>query len=306
MATARKRLGRGLNALIQEQPASSKESSVTEEVSSGVQTVPLKKVVVSPWQPRKEFSEDALEELSVSIKEHGILQPLLVREVDGKYELIAGERRFRAASKAKLKEVPVLIKEVTDKEALELALIENLQREDLNIIEEAKGYRLLGDEFDLTQEEIADRVGKGRATVANALRLLELPPSIQTQLSEQKISQGHAKVLLGVDIEQEQILLSERIINEQLSVRKLESIVKNLRNPKTVTTGVSGSADISKDHLRHLTDELHHILGTSVRITSSKTLENGKKSKGGIEIDYYSTEDLNRILSLMGYEEESL
>lgn len=309
MAASKKRLGRGLNALIQEKPVSKKEASA-EKVSTAppgsVQTVPLTRIVASPWQPRKNFTPEALNELVLSVREHGVLQPLLVREVGGHFELIAGERRFRAASEAGLKEVPIIRMDVSDREALELALIENLQREDLNVIEEARGYRLLADSFDLTQEQIAERVGKGRATITNALRLLELPNALQRMVASQELSPGHAKVLMSLKIEQEQILLAERVIREGLSVRALETILKKLQQPPSPVTRTSSQQDIPADHLRYLNDQLHHLLGTSVRIKSSTTLNNGKKSKGSIEIDYYSDEDLSRILSIIGYAEESL
>jgi len=305
---AKKRLGRGLNALIQEQPVSPKPDvkEAGKSAETGIQRVPLSAIVVSPWQPRKEFDSDALEELVQSVKEHGVLQPLLVRDVDGTYELIAGERRFRASTEAKLKDVPVIVMDVTDKEALELALIENLQREDLNVIEEAKGYALLAEKFSLTQEQIAERVGKGRPTIANAVRLLDLPESVQRLVAEKELSAGHAKVLLGLEIDQEKILLAERVVKEGLSVRALEAIIKKLRQPARSTTVTAGTQDIPGDHLRHINDALYQLLGTSVRIKSSRSLADGKKSKGSIEIDYYSSDDLERILSVMGYAEESL
>lgn len=306
MAAAKKRLGRGLDALIREEPAGESSRSPEAPPSTDPQTVPITSVRPNPGQPRKEFAPEALQELVTSIREHGVLQPLLVRTADSGYELIAGERRYRAAGEAGLTEVPIVLREVTDREALELALIENLQREDLNMIEEARGYRQLAEKFDLTQEAIADRVGKGRTTIANALRLLDLAEPVQRMLADNKLSPGHAKVLLGVEIEQEQVLLAERVVHEQLSVRKLEGELKKLRDPGPSRSAGNGEADIPGDHLRHLHDELHHLLGTSVRITSSRTFNNGKKGRGAIEIDYYSPEDLNRILGLLGYEEEAL
>lgn len=301
---AKKRLGRGLDALFQEKPVQPAAEAPAEE--SSIQHVPLASVQISPWQPRKDFDDQALTELVASVKEHGILQPLLVRKVDNHFELIAGERRFRASTRANLEEVPVIVMEVTDREALELALIENLQREDLNVIEEARGYQLLSEKFSMTQEQIAERVGKGRPTVTNALRLLELPDAIQRMVAENALSSGHAKVLLGLAIDQEKLLLAERVVKEGLSVRALEAVIKKLKEPRKQTTDPSESQDIPADHLRHINDQLYQLLGTSVRIKSSRTLANGKKSRGLIEIDYYSTDDLDRILNVIGYREESL
>ena len=299
---AKKRLGRGLDALIQEKPV----TPAPVEQETGVRRVPLSDVQISPWQPRKEFDDGALAELVESVREHGVLQPLLVRTVGEHFELIAGERRFRASTRAELPDVPVIVMDVSDREALELALIENLQREDLNVIEEARGYLLLSEKFSLTQEQIAERVGKGRPTIANAVRLLDLPDSVQRLVAEKQLSPGHAKVLLGLDIDQEKILLAERVVKEGLSVRALEAVIKKLRKPPRSTTEISSSQDLPGDHLRHINDALYQLLGTSVRIKSSRSLANGKKSKGLIEIDYYSPDDLDRILTVIGYREDEI
>lgn len=299
-------LGRGLNVLIKDKaPVAAKTAVKPEPVAtdSGSQSVmiALNQIHKSPWQPRRHFDPEALRDLVASIRERGVLQPLLVRAVGDGFQLIAGERRFRASQEAELKEVPAFVMDVTDKEAVELTLIENLQREDLNPIEEAEGYQSLSNEFGMTQEQIAERVGKSRASVANALRLLALPDAVRSLVSEGQLSTGHAKVLLGMDIPEEQEQFARRVIKEGLSVRALERLL-SARKTTGQRTRVERS-DLPASHLSMLTDQLHHALGTSVRLRSSKTLSNGKKIPGRIEIDYYSNEDLDRLLHCMGVEE---
>ncbi|NKB25470.1 MAG: ParB/RepB/Spo0J family partition protein [Kiritimatiellae bacterium] len=298
MSVKRASLGRGLGALIKEVPV----QEGTKEVSEGVLRIPLVKIQKNPWQPRKNFVAEPLNDLIQSIRKHGVLQPLLVRKTGNTFKLIAGERRFRAAQEAALKEIPVIIMDVSDHQALELALIENLQREDLDLIEEAEGYKALLDTFDMTQERVAERVGKGRATIANALRLLALPDAVGKLLAEGKISGGHAKVLLSLEIPAEQELLASRIVRESLSVRVLEKIVAALKRPAKKSR--AQRADIPNSHIQYLSERLHQHLGTSVRIASCKTLANGKKTRGSIEIDYYSSEDLGRLVTLLGLNEE--
>ncbi|MCK5850757.1 MAG: ParB/RepB/Spo0J family partition protein [Kiritimatiellae bacterium] len=285
-------LGRGLGALIKD------TTSRHEDSDSGPFMVSTGRIKKNTLQPRKKFEEEALLELTESIKTKGVLQPLLVRPSGKKYELIAGERRFRAAKAAGLTDVPVIVVDVDDNESLEIALIENLQREDLGILEEAEGYQALADKFDMTQEQIAGRVGKARATVTNAMRLLMLPDEIKTMLSSGDLSAGHAKVLIGLEIPDEQILLARRCAAENLSVRNLERLAKKIkqapRKPRSVR------ADIPTNHLTYLSDKLHSHFGTSIRINPSRTFANGKKGKGKIEIDFYSNEDLDRILHLLG------
>jgi ParB family chromosome partitioning protein len=306
MAGKNKGLGRGLDALIKDgstakQQATRKVVAGKDDATppSGVREVATAAVVASPWQPRSVFDSAALSELVDSIKAHGILQPLLVREVGSKFELIAGERRLRAAQAALLRKVPVIVIEATDEKALELALIENLQREDLNPIEEAEGYALLQKKFNLTQEKVAEQVGKARASVANALRLLELPDSIRKYVAEELLTVGHAKVLLSVDSEKEKELLAKRCIKEGLSVRALEKIVKKLGLPPRKPR--AEKADLPGDYLQSLSNELHQYFGTSVRISPSKTLTNGRKVKGSLEIDYHDNDELDRLLTIMGY-----
>jgi len=313
MAGKHKGLGRGLDALIKDgttaarQPAAVKVppkdgASEAAPEAGGVREVPVAKVVASPWQPRSTFDTDALSELVESVKVHGVLQPLLVREVGGKFELIAGERRLRASQAALLKKVPVIVIEASDEKALEIALIENLQREDLNPIEEAEGYALLQKKFSLTQEQVAEQVGKARASVANALRLLELSDGIRKYVAEGLLSVGHAKVLLSLDSEKEKETLARRAIKEGLSVRALERLIKKLTGPPKKAR--AEKSDLPGDYLQTLTGALHQYFGTRVRVTPSKTLANGRKVKGALEIDFHDNDELDRLLTIMGYENE--
>jgi len=302
-------LGRGLDALIKDGTTAKKQATAKPaipkaagEAVGGVREVPVNKVVASPWQPRSSFGEEALSELMDSIKMHGVLQPLLVREVGTKFELIAGERRLRAAQAALLKKVPVIVVEASDEKALEIALIENLQREDLNPIEEAEGYALLQKKFNLTQENVARQVGKARASVANSLRLLELPDGIRKHVADELLSVGHAKVLLSVDSDKQKELLAKRSIKEGISVRALEKIVRKLGQlPKKPR---AEKADLPSDYLHTLSDELHQYFGTSVRINPSKTLTNGRKVKGTLEVDFHDNDELDRLLTRIGYSSE--
>ena len=292
-------LGRGLNALISEAPTAVQTPAPE---AGGILRVSLGEIHVNPLQPRRQFSPEALQELVSSVKERGVLQPLLVRRKGAGYELIAGERRYRAAREAGLPDVPVILMDVADGESLELALVENLQREDLNPMEEAEGYRVLGEKFDLTQEQIATRVGKARASVANALRLLGLPLEIREAVTAGRLSVGHAKALLALEIEEEQKLLARRAIQEGLSVRSLERIIERATKGPRRKARVS-QEDIPSDHLSYLTDRLYRHFGTSVRLVPCRTLPNGKKVKGAVEIDFYSSQDLDRILQLFGIED---
>ena len=298
-------LGRGLGALIKDAantvPAAPPPPAVPgapAAAPAGPQRIPVAAIHKSPWQPRRNFDEAALGELVASVSERGVLQPLLVRKVKGGYELIAGERRFRAAQAADLKDVPVVVLEVTDREALELALIENLQREDLNLIEEAEGYRALAEKFNLTQEEIAARMGKARPTVANALRLLELPDLVKRMVAENQLSPGHAKALLSLADDHEQEKLALRVIAEGLSVRQVEKLVA--ASGRTPRARKVVKSDIPPEHVKYVLDQLHQKLGTAVRLTPSRTLANGRKVKGSLEIEYYSSDDLDRILVILG------
>ncbi|HMP72396.1 MAG TPA: ParB/RepB/Spo0J family partition protein [Kiritimatiellia bacterium] len=299
MAAKHVGLGRGLGALIQD--ASPATAPAATPGSEKPRQIPVGRIRKSPWQPRHTFEQDALADLVASVKEHGVLQPLLVRAVGDTYELIAGERRFRAAQEAGLSEVPVIEMNVTDREALELALIENLQRSDLNLMEEAEGYRMLAQKFDMTQEQIAERVGKARPTIANALRLLDLPTPVKQLVAERKLTPGHAKALLGLNLPREMELLADRVVAEDISVRSLERIVARTR--KGPAKPKSATSDLPSQHLDDLVDRLHQHFGTSVRLTPCKTLSNGKKLKGRLEIDFHSSEELDHILHVAGLTE---
>ncbi|MBC8206757.1 MAG: ParB/RepB/Spo0J family partition protein [Kiritimatiellales bacterium] len=297
-------LGRGLDALIQEKKVTAPVAEAPAPDGEGITKLSIKKLKANPNQPRHTFRDEALKELTASVKEHGILQPLLVRKKEKHFEVIAGERRLRAAIAADLPEVPVIILDIGDREALEIALIENLQRDDLNVMETAEGYKELAEKFDLTQEKIAKRVGKARASVANMLRLLELPDSIKKFLENGQLSAGHGKVLLGVEIDQEKELLATRIIRENLSVRALEKIVEKMKAPPKKKR--AEKSDLPLDYVRHLSEKLHQHFGTAVHIKSTKTLTNGKKVKGSIEINYYNNDDLTRVLEILGITSDDL
>ena len=300
MTAKQKGLGRGLDSLISSNTKIYDQSS--ENLQNNVSEIVISEIIPSPWQPRKIFDEEALNDLVLSVKEHGVLQPLVVRKINDKYELVAGERRWRAAQLASLKKVPIVLIEVDDKKALEIALVENLQREDLNPIEEAKGYALLKETFNLTQEQVSERVGKGRTTITNALRLLDLSDFIQEKVSLNILSVGHAKVLLKINDLSQQNDIAQNVIRENLSVRALEKIVRRLGLPPKKKR--AEKADIPSEYLKSLTENLQKYLGSSVKIIPSRTLTNGKKIKGSVQIDYYDNEELDRMLQIIGYEDE--
>ena len=311
MAKPKQALGKGLGALInapqktvKSQVKESEPSEAIDEstIENGerVNRVSMERIVPSPFQPRKHFNDDRLDELMESIREQGVIQPLIVREVGGKLELIAGERRWRACQKIGEEEVPVIIRDVTDAEALEMALIENLQREDLDPIEEAEAYSRLSREFGMKQEEIAKRVGKSRATVANAIRLLDLEPSVSALVSQGLLSSGHAKAILGVKKGDEQKLLADIILKKQLTVRKAEKLVSDhLTGGKKATRKDSLSKQESSltPYMQQLQERLQSHLGTRVR------LHHGEK-KGRIEIEYFGNDDLDRVLGVIGLPDE--
>lgn len=297
---AKPALGKGLGALI------SSPTSVTgvsrlpalAQPAPGdvVQRVAPEQIVPSPLQPRKEFQADQLAELMESIREHGIIQPLIVRRVNGKLELIAGERRFRASSQLGLKELPVIVREASDKDVLEMALIENLQREGLNPIEEAQAYSRLAKDFNMRQEDIAQRVGKNRATVANTMRLLDLPTPVRDLLASGKVSTGHAKVLLMLKQEGEQEKVAQQVIAKGLTVRATEKVVDAILHPPPPPKPKATEGEFARA-IEAVEQKLIQHLTTNV------TIHHGEK-KGRIEIDYYGAEDLNRILAALGVEEE--
>ncbi|MCU0856848.1 MAG: ParB/RepB/Spo0J family partition protein [Pontiellaceae bacterium] len=278
-------------------PDASAERNHVTRLSTGL-------IHVNPMQPRRIFRDEALSELIASVREHGILQPLLVRQKENRFELVAGERRLRAAKAANLPDVPVILIDIGDQEALEIALIENLQRDDLNPMEEAEGYRELAGRFGLTQDEIAKRVGKARASVANRMRLLDLPSGIKKLLESGQLSAGHGKVLLGIEPDAEKELLARQIVRDSLSVRALEKTIDRGRKPTKKPR--AEKTDLPIDYVRHLSDKLHQHFGTAVHINSTKTLSNGKKIKGSIQIDYYNSEDLTRVLEILGITSDDL
>ncbi len=279
------------------------ETPVVSSVSAGiVLNIPVADIARCPWQPRVVFDQVALQELTESIKTHGVIQPLICRrtpkENGGGYELIAGERRLRAATDAGLPEVPVVVVDAVDKDAAEMAVIENIQREDLNVIEEAEGYKTLSEVFGLTQQEVADRVGKGRASVANAVRLLELPDEVKHLLSSGMLSVGHAKVLLALDNEKEQVLLARRCVTEGMTVRALEKLIARRKAEKTEAN--TRKQDIPEDHVKYLLEALNTRFAAPIRLQSTVTHANGKRTKGSIEIDFFDNDDLTRLLDLLG------
>ena len=266
---------------------------------SGVIEVVAVDIERSPWQARAEFDETALKELSDSIRANGIVQPPVVRRrADGKYELIAGERRTRAAIMAGLKKIPVVLADADDRKAAEMGVIENIQRKDLNVIEEAEGYRLLKEQFGITQEDVAERVGKSRPAIANALRLLELPDEVKQLLSRGILSAGHAKVLLSVEGERDRTLLARECAERTLTVRDLEKRVARMKKP--VAEPKKGTPDLPDSYVRSLVETLHRHLGCAVRLTSGVTHANGKHTKGLLEIDFLDNDDLDRVLNMMG------
>ena len=286
MAVKRGGLGKGLDSLIPEGKTIIKE----KEEKSGEQIVKISKIEPNREQPRKTFAEKELQELAESIKQFGVLQPLLVKKNGEYYEIIAGERRWRAAKLAGLKEVPVIIREYTEKEIVEIALIENIQRENLNPIEEAVAYSRLMTEFNMKQEELAERVSKNRSTISNAMRLLKLGSKIQDMLIEGKLSAGHARALIDIEDAEVQYKIALRIEEEQLSVRDVEKLVRLLKNPKKVVEKpVIEHAFVYKD----LEEKMISVMGTKVNINQKK---NGR---GKVEIEYYSNEELEHIFDLL-------
>lgn len=259
-----------------------------------VQRVKLEQIRPCPLQPRKDFAPEALRELADSIKEQGIVQPLIVRERDGHFELIAGERRWRASQLIGLGEVPVIVREADDRAVLEMALIENLQRENLNPIEEALGYSQLVGQFQLTQEEVAVKVGKSRAVIANAIRLLKLSPAIQGFIREGRLSVGHAKVILGLTDDQQQRIAAERIIKEALNVRQTEGLVNKLLNRVGRTTKAGLPLPPATDaHVADLENRLRERLGTKVQLRYAH-------GKGALEVSFFSDAELERLLQILG------
>lgn len=290
-------LGKGLDSLIpnkkndiSDSKVEKKQEKENDPPKSGEIMVRINEVEPNRDQPRKDFDEDALMELADSIRQFGILQPLLVQKKKNYYEIIAGERRWRAAKLAGIKEVPIIVKDYTDQEIVEISLIENIQRENLNPIEEAMAFKRLLQEFQLKQDEVAERVSKSRTAVTNSMRLLKLSPRVQQMIIDDMISTGHARALLAIDDEEQQFILANKIFDEKLSVRETEKLVKALKNPKK---------EVKKEKPEHtfiyenIEEQIKNIMGTKVSVNQKA---NGK---GKIEIEYYSEEELERIYDLL-------
>lgn len=272
-------LGKGLGALIPENEESDKNSIIEVKITD---------IEANDRQPRKAFDDEALTDLSESIKEHGVVQPIIVRKLGNGYQIIAGERRWRASRMAGKRTIPAIIKECSNLEVMELALIENLQREDLNSIEEALAYKSLIEEYNMTQEDISKKIGKSRPAIANSLRLLQLPQEIKNLIAEGKITQGHARALLAISGEKRQLEMAEKIIAEQLNVRQIEKMAKETKAKKKKQAPLNNY----QIEIIQLEERLKTVLGTKVTIQH-------KNNKGKIEIDYYSNEELDRILSIL-------
>jgi ParB family transcriptional regulator, chromosome partitioning protein len=277
-------LGKGLSALIPVAPPQSVQNTSTGDSTTQLD---IDKISPSPFQPRRAFDEIKLQELAMSVRNQGIIQPLVVRPKGERFELIAGERRWRAAMKAGLSTVPVVVRQASDRDALQLALIENLQREDLNPIEEATGYRRLQDEFTWSQEEVAEKVGKSRPAVTNALRLLSLPSEVQQEVASGNLPAGQARALLGLQSEAVIITAYREVVARALSTRETEKLVRNLKLGRRRRRE---SPAVDPD-LRSLVEELQRALGTKIRV-----LPKARSNKGKIEIEYYSLPDLERII----------
>ena len=296
----KKGLGKGLDSLIADK-VSTKQVTKTEsqvklksEHAADAVMMDITKVEPNREQPRQKFDEDALLELAESIKQFGVLQPLLVQEKDDYYEIIAGERRWRAAKLAGVKKIPVIIKKLTAQEIMEISLIENIQREDLNPIEEAMAYKRLLTEFNLKQDEVAERVSKSRTAVTNAMRLLKLNDKVQQMVIDEMLTTGHARALLGIDDQEKQYVLAQKIFDEKLSVRDTEKLVKSIQNEKKNRTNVRKEIDPKLEAIYHdLEEQMKGILGTKVSINHKD------EKKGKVEIEYYSQDELDRIIDLL-------
>ena len=295
MTAKRGGLGKGLDSLIKENKTAKHTAPVKKEVvNAGPIMMKINDVEPNRDQPRKHFEEDALLELADSIKQFGILQPLIVQKRNDYYEIIAGERRWRAAKQAGIKEVPVIIKEYTDQEIVEISLIENIQRENLNPIEEAQAYKRLLNEFSLKQDEVAERVSKSRTAVTNSMRLLKLCDEVQQMIINGMISTGHARALIGIEDPEEQYNIAQRIFDEKLSVRDVEKLVKNIGKPLTTKLRKPNETDKSLEIIyQDIEDRLKEKLSTKVSIS-------GKGNGAGkIEIEFYNHDDLDKLVDML-------
>ncbi|MBE6017406.1 MAG: ParB/RepB/Spo0J family partition protein [Lachnospiraceae bacterium] len=285
MAKTKSGLGRGLDVLI---PGASTDKKSEVKVKETT-TLKLSQIEPNRKQPRKKFDEESLAELTQSIQQYGVIEPIVVCKRDDYYEIVAGERRWRAAKKAGLKEIPVVLKEYSEKEIAEISLIENIQREDLNPVEEAKAYKVLIDEYKLTQEGLAERVSKSRSAITNALRLLKLHDKVQKMLVDGKITAGHARALLAIEDKDTQLMIAQKVIDEGLSVRQTEDLVKAVNTPVTEKKPKIRNNTAYKDLEKRLTE----VMGTKVRIRQSE------EGKGKVEISYYSEEQLDAIYKVI-------
>ena len=280
--------GLGLEALL-----NSKMNELNEKTQeTGVFEVDIDKIEPNKNQPRKIFEENALEELAESIKEHGVIQPIILKKINSGYEIIAGERRWRASKIAGIKKIPAVVKNIDDLKAFETALVENLQREGLNPMEEAKSYKRLIEEFSLSQEEAAKKVGKSRSVVANVMRLLNLDERVQIFISENKLSNGHGRALLGISDNNIQFETAEKIIKEELSVRETEKLVKKITEINNKDKKEKRKIKFNTNNYKYIENDLKSIFGTKVKLSNNK-------NKGKIEIEYYSDEDLDRLIGIM-------
>ncbi len=295
MAVSKRGLGKGLDSMIPEKIGNTKKSEevkIDENVSRET-FININDIEPNREQPRKHFDEDAIQELADSIKQYGIIQPLILQKKDKFYSIIAGERRWRAARVAGLKEVPAIIKEYTPQEIMEIALIENIQREDLNPIEEALAYQNLIKEFNLKQDEVADRVSKSRVAVTNSMRLLKLDKRVQQMLIDSMISSGHARALLPLEDGDVQYQIATNVFDQKLSVRETEKLIKNTLNPTKVAKEEIAVSSAEVLIYKELEERMKKIIGTKVNI------KNKNKDNGKIEIEYYSSEELERIIELI-------
>ena len=293
MAVSKNRgLGKGLEALFGNAEIDTKEISIepTEDTKAqGIFFVDINNIKPNENQPRKSFDEEKLEELATSIKEHGLIQPVILRKAEIGYEIVAGERRWRACRKAGLKEIPCIVKELTDEQNMLMAIIENMQREDLNPIEEAEGLNQMIVSFGMTQEQVSKSVGKSRPYITNALRLLKLPEAVKNFVSEGKLTTGHARAIAGIGDPEKQLELAKLVLEKNLSVRELEKLIKEnyVQKKKNSRKKIEKSADVIR-----VEEDLKQIMGTKVNLTQ-------KGKKGKIEIEYYNKEDLERLIEML-------
>ena len=286
-------LGKGLDALIPEKNTTAKKTTTAEPSKEGVM-LNIDKVEPNRDQPRKNFDEDALAELADSIKQYGIIEPIVVVDKKDYYQIVSGERRWRAARIAGLKEVPVVIKDLTEQQIVEISLIENIQREDLNPIEEALAYKRLLEEFHMKQDEVAERVSKSRTVVANSVRLLKLDERVQSMIVDGKITTGHARTILGIESKEGQFALAEKVFDERLSVRETEKLVKQAQREKIAPKPKATVIDSQTEAIYHdLEEEMKKKFGTKVSIVAKDS------QKGKVEIEYFSSDELDRIIELV-------